>query len=212
MSDTSLIVPPFTAGRTPLATPSAAAQLMFRPLLHSFFQRDLRHDFFLMQNAGFKHAVAFGPSLRDVELGLTPETYHYVAELPVGRDLPHRWTLAGSTVRFALNDHRSFAKLVDEERGSVHLAFTYCGRQLDILLLPETPPLAPQVAEAQPIGLNALAVNAQGMVYLTPRYLADLGDQTLTIRPGLPRKTEEACLDEAIRLKRRLPSLAICLP
>ncbi len=165
----------------------------------------IRHDFELLTTAGVRAPVCFGGALRDFDQGMMPNDYDFVGGLPSGINFIHGVCQTVGRLSGELVD-REITTVTNAATQTAHLLFNHMGRKIDLHLVSGKVPSVEEMADYGSIGLCSIAVGENGQVVASERYINDLNDRTLTIRPGLSEDEHRRAELRVVALRQRYPN------
>ena len=164
----------------------------------------IQRDFELLTTLGVRAPVCFGGALRDLDLGMVPNDYDFVGGLS-GESFIHGVCRIVGRLSGELTD-REITTVTNAATQTAQLLFNHMGRRIDLHLVSGKVPSVEEMADYGSIGLCSIAVGENGQVVASERYINDLNDRTLTIRPGLSEDEHRRAESRVVALRQRYPN------
>jgi hypothetical protein len=174
--------------------------------------------FALVQKLGCQNPIYYGGALRDAAHGVVPMDHDFIATAKPG---PFRHELPAEQFRRRFGQEVMAAKLDQlgakmehyghhgREGELVHLCFNFQARKIDLTISRKPVSLSEVLANTN-LGLSAIAMNADGDLYVANRFLQDSAMRSITISPDLSKADRERALSKAFALRERsYPSFMI---
>lgn len=184
-------------------------------------QRSVMHPkqvFALVHKLGCQNVIYYGGALRDAAHGVVPIDHDFIATAKPG---PLRHLQSVEQFRHKFAQEVMAAKLDalgakmehyghhGREGELVHLCFNFQARKIDLTISRKPVSLSEVLANTN-LGLSAIAMNADGALYVANRFLQDSAQRSITVSPDLSAAERKRAHAKAFALRdRSYPSFMI---